>query len=212
MRETLNFENGILKVLERLNSFKDRVNLIGVAGETGSGKTYFCDRLVQNLGGIENAEILSIDNYYFSKEQRKSKNGEKYNDFDNPLNSELELLAEHLFELRQGNQIQRPCYDFKRSERFGKKPVIPKRFIFVEGLWALDKRFLDFYKLKIYIKADKEIRFNRRLRRDIERRKIPEYIIRRRFLNEAEPNAKLYVVPTMEYADLIIDNAILKKL
>ena len=178
--------------------------IIGIAGGTGSGKSTFAERLVNEFRN--NISVLYFDNYYrrqdaLSAEERKNVN------YDHPDALESELLAKHLRELKSGRSISSPLYDFtihNRSERT--IMVEPRKIILVEGIFALQYReILDMLDLKIYVETDADERILRRVRRDISERGRSLDDIISQYLGTVKPMHYLFVEPTKANADIIIN-------
>ncbi len=182
---------------------KTRVTM-GVCGGTGSGKTTFSQRLAESLG-TEQVLILSQDAYYcdgshLSSEKRAQRN------FDQPGAVDFELLIRHLKQLREGREIARPQYDFKRHLRLAEsEPVSPRPVILVEGtLVFAQAELVRCFDLKVFVDAPPDIRFIRRLRRDTrERGRSVESIIRQ-YLQTVQPMHLRFVEPARRQADRVI--------
>jgi uridine kinase len=176
--------------------------LIGIAGPSSSGKSELSKQLVANLPGTE---VVSLDSYYRELAGLTLKERAHFN-FDHPDALEWELLQEQLLGLAHGEPIEEPVYDFStHSRRPEKRHIDATEIIIVEGLfvfyWDALRAMLD---LKVFVDAPDEVCFERRLRRDIaERGRTPESV-REQYARTVRPGRELYVVPTMEYADLVV--------
>ncbi|MDI3472388.1 MAG: uridine kinase [Thermotogaceae bacterium] len=178
--------------------------LIGIGGGTGSGKTTVA-RKIKEYVGEELCEILPMDNYYrdmshIPLEERKTLN------YDHPDMIEASLLLEHIKLLKENKPIKLPDYDFTIYTR--KEEYIdfqPKDIIIIEGIFALYyKEICDLYDLKIYVDAESDVRFIRRLERDIvERGRTLDSVINQ-YLTMVKPMHDAYVEPTKRKADIII--------
>lgn len=178
--------------------------VIGVGGGTGSGKTTVALK-INEIIGKENSIILPMDNYYRDMSHIPLEERKKYN-YDHPNMIEFSLLAKHLKELIDGKDIKLPEYDFANYTRSGNFTVLsPKPVIIVEGIFALYYEELrKYYDLSIFVDAEGDVRFIRRLERDInERGRTLESVINQ-YLNMVKPMHDAYVEPTKKYADLII--------
>ncbi|MCU0512011.1 MAG: uridine kinase [Anaerolineae bacterium] len=177
---------------------------IGVAGGTGSGKTTVAHQIVDRVGSRHIA-YLPHDAYYkdlslFSAEARSSIN------FDHPDALETSLLIEHVRRLQQGLAIELPIYDFTSDRRKTETIAIaPQPIIMVEGILIFTERDLrDLLDIKIFVDTDADIRFIRRLRRDVsERGRSVESIIEQ-YLSTVRPMHLRFVEPTRRYADVIV--------
>ncbi len=180
------------------------MHIIGIGGGTGSGKTTVARRIVEIIGD-ENAGILPLDNYYrdmshLPMEERKKQN------YDHPDMIEHELLVEHLRDLLRGKAIEIPTYDFKTYSR-GKETIRfePKDFVIVEGIFALYyDELVELYDLSIYVDTEDDIRFIRRLKRDIKERGRDVDSVINQYLETVKPMHDAYVEPTKKRADIII--------
>ncbi len=178
--------------------------VIGIGGGTGSGKTTVALRIKEILGN-ENCEVLPMDNYYrdmsdLPMEERKKQN------YDHPNMIEHILLADHLKKLLAGYPVRIPTYDFTTYTR-GTETIEfpPKPFIIVEGIFALYyEELLEIYDLAIYVDAEDDIRFIRRLRRDIKERGRNVESVIDQYLRTVKPMHDAYVEPTKKNADIII--------
>ena len=177
---------------------------IGVGGGTGSGKTTLSRKLAEFLGP-ERVLILSQDHYYrdgghLPVEQRAQRN------FDRPEAVDFELLVRNLKQLQAGREIARPRYDFRQHVRLeGSEPALPRPVILVEGtLVFAAEELVGCFDLKLFVDADPDIRFIRRLRRDIRERGRSVESIVRQYLETVRPMHLRFVEPARRQADLVI--------
>lgn len=177
---------------------------IGVGGGTGSGKTTLSLKLAEILGP-EQVLILSQDHYYrdashISAEQRGQQN------FDRPESVDFELLVCHLKQLQAGLKIARPIYDFRRHIRLKTSTqVSPRAVILVEGtLVFAAEGLVSCFDLKLFVDAEPDIRFIRRLKRDIQERGRSVASIVRQHLLTVWPMHLRFVEPARKHADLVI--------
>ena len=178
--------------------------VIGIAGGTGSGKTTIANYILETVGP-EKIAFLPHDAYYrdlgsLSQEERAQVN------FDHPSSLETELLIEHIKTLRDGEAIQLPSYDFKTHTRTNATIEIPPQpIILIEGILIFaepDLRRL--FDLKIYVDTDADIRFIRRLNRDIEERGRTTQSVINQYLETVRPMHLEFVEPSKRYASVII--------
>jgi uridine kinase len=178
--------------------------VIGVAGGTGSGKTTVAREILRRAG-TEQISLIQHDAYYkdlgdLPPAQRAMQN------FDHPDALDNRLLIAHLRELKAGRTIEMPVYDFTTHTRTAEvQRVEPRRVILVEGILifadAALRRIMD---VKIYVDTDADIRFIRRLERDLaERGRTMESVIRQ-YLATVRPMHQEFVEPSKRYADVII--------
>ncbi len=178
--------------------------VIGVAGGTGSGKTTVAQRIVTAVGK-ENIAYLPHDAYYYDlsclpPEERAARN------FDHPDALENDLLLRHLQALRRGETIEMPVYDFKTHTRRPETISIgPHRLVLVEGILVFaDARLREAMDLKIFVDTDADIRFIRRLQRDIAERGRTMASVIKQYLETVRPMHLEFVEPSKRYADIII--------
>ncbi|MCC7429378.1 uridine kinase [bacterium] len=178
--------------------------LIGIAGGTGSGKTLVARNIVKKLGRKE-VVVVEQDWYYkdLSEIPLDTRNGKN---FDHPNSIDFELLYEQVLKLVNGEEVEAPVYDFKTHSRSTKTQRISgHRIIILEGILALlDKRFRDLMDIKLYVDTDLDIRFIRRLKRDIEERGRSAFSVIEQYETTVRPMHEQFVEPTKRFADVII--------
>jgi uridine kinase len=177
---------------------------IGVAGGTGSGKTTIAQEILRRVGE-DRIAYLQHDSYYRDRADLRYDVRHLPN-FDHPDSLETSLLIEHLTQLRQGQPVQVPLYDFTTDRRTDQtRPVLPRPVILIEGLLIFTEKTLrELFDIKIYVDTDADLRFIRRLKRDIaERGRSIESVIEQ-YLNTVRPMHLEFVEPSKRYADLII--------
>ncbi len=177
---------------------------VGVGGGTGSGKTTLVKKLVERLDPARVA-LIEHDSYYcpdatWSFQQRECIN------YDHPDSLETSLLVQHLNQLRGGMAAEIPTYDFtqhlRREETFR---VQPQPIVIVEGILVLcEARLRECLNLKLFVWADDDIRFIRRLQRDLRERGRTAESVMRQYLETVKPMHERFVVPSMRHADLIV--------
>jgi uridine kinase len=178
--------------------------VIGVAGGTGSGKTTVAREILRRAG-TEQISLIQHDAYYkdlgdLPLAQRAMQN------FDHPDALDNKLLIAHLRELKAGRTIEMPVYDFTTHTRTAEvRFVEPRRVILVEGILIFaDSALRRIMDVKIYVDTDSDIRFIRRLERDLaERGRTMESVIRQ-YLATVRPMHQEFVEPSKRYADVII--------
>ncbi|MBN1659899.1 MAG: uridine kinase [Anaerolineae bacterium] len=178
--------------------------IIGVAGGTGSGKTTVAQEILARAGA-HLITFIQHDAYYrdlshLSRAQRAMHN------FDHPDALENSLLIAHLQALKQGRPIEMPVYDFTTHTRTDETVHIePHRVILLEGILIFaDATLRALMDVKIYVDTDSDIRFIRRLQRDIaERGRTMESVIHQ-YLGTVRPMHEEFVEPSKRYADVII--------
>ncbi len=178
--------------------------VLGIAGGSGSGKSTVVAR-VEAIVGPGRLALLPMDNYYKDLGHLPLAERAKTN-YDHPDAFDLDLLVEHLDALSAGRAVEMPQYSFVEHARLPEtKRVEPAPVIVVEGILALyDPRLRERMDLKVYVDADPDVRFIRRLRRDIaERGRTVESVIEQ-YLSSVRPMHLAFVEPTKRYADLIV--------
>ncbi|MDL2215554.1 uridine kinase [Ruminococcaceae bacterium OttesenSCG-928-N02] len=177
--------------------------LIGIAGGSASGKTTFAQQTAQALG--RDVQIISHDAYYlpFSElplDERAQQN------FDHPASFDTALLATHLASLCSGENVELPQYSYTQFTRLANTTTItPTKIIIVEGVLVLESSLLrEMFDLKLFVDTDDDIRFMRRLKRDIEARGRSIDSVFAQYLQTVKPMHEQFVEPSKKYADVII--------
>ena len=181
----------------------NNILVIGIAGGTGSGKTTLMSNLIKEFS--EDVTILSHDNYYkrhddLTYEQRCLLN------YDEPAALETDLMAAHLEQLRQGNAIDCPVYDFTQHNRSNDTiHLVPKKVIIVEGILIFENKELrDLMDIRIFVDTDSDVRLCRRIVRDVrERGRTLESVVSQ-YLDTVKPMHEMYVEPSKKFAHIIV--------
>jgi uridine kinase len=178
--------------------------LIGIAGGTGAGKTLVAQTIAEDLG---NDEVLILEQDMYYKDLTAIPLGERENrNFDHPDAFDLELLRSHLETLLRGGSVEVPTYDMRTHTRLpGGRQLTGRRVVILDGLLILeDPAVRQLMDIKLYVDADPDIRFIRRLKRDLtERGRTLDSIIRQ-YESSVRPMHLQFVEPSKRYADLII--------
>ena len=179
--------------------------LIGIAGGTGSGKSTFTNRLKDYFG--DDVTVIYHDNYYKSRDDMTYEERTKVN-YDHPDSLETELLIEHLKMLKEGKSIECPIYDFTQHNRSDKSYTIqPSKIFLIEGILIFsDEKLRDLFDIKIFVEADADERILRRIIRDVKERGRDLNNIMEQYLTTVKPMHALYVEPTKNTADIIINS------
>lgn len=178
--------------------------IIGVAGGTASGKTTVSDAILDRVGR-DRIIYIQHDSYYRDLSHLPLEDRRQLN-FDHPDALETELLVAHLRQLQAMDPIEVPIYDFATYRRSDKaRRVEPRRVILVEGILILvDRELREMMDIKLYVDTDADLRFIRRLQRDIrERGRTTESVIQQ-YLMTVRPMHLEFVEPSKRYADVII--------
>lgn len=180
------------------------VMVVGIAGGTGSGKTTLADLVLERVGR-ERIAYLPHDAYYRDQKDLPLEERAKAN-YDHPDSLETELLVAHLRQLMAGNPIQRPVYDFAIHSRKSQTIQIePRPVILVEGILVfVEKALRELFTMKIYVDTDPDIRFIRRLTRDVEERQRTVQSVIDQYLATVRPMHLEFVEPSKRYADIIV--------
>jgi uridine kinase len=178
--------------------------VIGIAGGTGSGKTTVATAILQSVGA-DRIVYLPHDAYYRDQSEKPLEQRIKVN-FDHPDSLETDLMIRHVLQLKTWQPIEMPVYDFTTHTRTQRCIHIePKGVVVVEGILIFAepelRKLLD---VKIYVDTDADIRFIRRLQRDIfERGRTTDSVVQQ-YMNTVRPMHMEFVEPSKRYADVII--------
>lgn len=177
---------------------------IAVAGGTGSGKTTVASEIVKRVDARRIAYIQH-DSYYYDWGQLPL-DPRKLPNFDHPDALETDLLIGHLTALKAGQSVEIPVYDFTTHRRLPRtRRVDPRPVILVEGLLIFaEARLRALFDVKIFVDTDSDIRFIRRLRRDIAERGRSMEAVVDQYLSTVRPMHLEFVEPSKRYADVII--------
>lgn len=198
-------ERLIHTVKEQISEKDDNI-IVEIAGGSASGKTSAVADMVTKAFG-EEALAISADDYYKGKTfiDAEAAKGNILN-WDQPEVVNLKLLQQHLAELRIGNPIEKPIYDFKTGESVGTETVYPQKVIVVEGLFVLDDILKQEGDIKAFVDIGTHGRITRRLLRDVQRTGQRPADILKYFAQVVEPMHDKYIQSTKKNADIIINN------
>ncbi len=176
--------------------------IIGITGGSGSGKTTIVRKISEIVGSFA---VLPQDNYYQSAEHVNNTNITAFN-FDHPSAFDSDLLVRHLEDLRAGKAIQTPQYDFVNHRRLPETVTVePGRLVVLEGIMIFfEPRVRELLDLRIYVDTPDDIRFIRRLKRDIDDRGRTVQSVINQYMETVRPGHYDFIEPTKAYADLII--------
>lgn len=178
--------------------------VIGVTGGSGSGKTTVTKAILDDLKG-ESILVLQQDSYYKAQDQ-KTMDERRANNYDHPDAFDIDLYIKDIESLRRREGIDAPIYDFTVSTRSAEtRRVEPADIIILEGIMVFsDARLRDLMDIKVYVDTDDDIRFIRRLQRDVvERGRTVDSVINQ-YLATTKPMYHQFIEPTKRYADLIV--------
>jgi uridine kinase len=178
--------------------------VLGIAGGSGSGKSTIARSILEALPAGQGI-LLQQDHYYRAQSHLPLAERASVN-YDHPDALELDLLTTHLDELRTGNPIVRPTYDFTTHDRAKEGLHIePAPVIVVEGILVLaDDRLRSRFEVKLFVDTDSDIRLMRRIRRDLEQRGRTFAQIRKQYYESVRPMHLAFVEPSKRFADVII--------
>jgi uridine kinase len=177
------------------------IYLIGIAGPSGSGKSF----LAQHLKAALDAEVLELDRYYRDLSHLPLEQRAKMN-FDAPEALEHELLIEQVARLRDSEAVELPVYDFTTHTRRAKTEMLrPSKVIVVEGLFTLHWPGLrELLGTKVYVDLHDEVCLTRRKERDVRERGRTAQSVVEQFEATVAPMARRYVHPTIVHADVVV--------
>lgn len=183
---------------------KSKPIVIGVAGGSGSGKTTIINSIIDELTGYDIVTIQH-DSYYKDNRHLPFYEREKIN-YDHPDALETNLLIQHLKELIAGREIEAPVYDFTKHTRkkYGEKKK-PAQIVIVEGILIfVEKELRELMDVKIFVSTNSDIRFIRRLKRDMAERNRSMDSVINQYLKSVRPMHLSYVEPSRRHVDIII--------
>ncbi len=186
-----------------MNSEKPIV--IGIAGGTCSGKSSIASILIDEFRYTKSISIIKEDDYYKDQSHLPMEERAKTN-YDHPLAFDFDLMYEHLQKLIAGETIEKPTYDYTVHNRSDVTEIVhPSDVLIIEGLFALyTKEIRDLEDIKIFVDTPADIRFIRRLKRDVKERARTIDSITEQYLTTVKPMHDQFLEPTKQYADIII--------
>ena len=181
----------------------DNILVIGIAGGSGSGKTTLMKNLVEKFQG--SVTVVSHDNYYerhdeLTYEERCLLNYDEPNAFD------TSLMVSQLDQLRHGQAIDCPVYDFTIHNRSDETVhIIPERVIIVEGILIFEPQALrELMDIRIFVDTDADIRLCRRIKRDVNKRGRSLESVLSQYQQTVKPMHEKYVEPSKKYANIVV--------
>jgi len=186
--------------------------IIGIYGGTGSGKTTIVNMIASHFSSND-IEIISQDSYYKDNSDISYEDRCKLN-FDHPDAIDFNLLHKHIKNLRKGETVEQPIYDFRIHNRLKKTIQIkPKKILILEGILIMcHAEIRSIFDLKIYINANSKTRMERRIKRDIVERGRSRDEVLKRYIETLKPMHEKFIEPTKIYANYIIENQFNNKL
>ncbi len=178
--------------------------VIGIAGGSGSGKTTVAQEILKRVGA-DRIAYLQHDSYYKDLRELEATQHSEVN-FDHPDALETELLVKHVIALRNFTRVQIPIYDFVTDTRTTKTITVePRNVILVEGILIfVEPELRKLFDVRIFVDTDADIRFIRRLQRDISERGRSTDSVIKQYYATVRPTHLDFVEPSKRYADVII--------
>jgi uridine kinase len=178
--------------------------VIGIAGGSGSGKTTVAQVILQRVGP-DRISFLQHDAYYKNLSGLPPVQRAEVN-FDHPNSLESELLIQHIKQLKDGRPVEVPIYDFSTHSRTDRTYTVQARsVILVEGILLFAEPALrELFDVKIFVDTDSDLRFIRRLQRDISERGRTTDTVIHQYMTTVRPMHLEFVEPSKRYADVII--------
>lgn len=179
--------------------------IIGIAGGTASGKTSIATRLQNTFQDVKSVLIIRQDDYYKDQSDKPMEERIQTN-YDHPFAFDNDLFYEHIQQLKLGNSIEKPTYDFVHHTRSDITEICePSDVLIIEGLFILEnEKIRNECDIKVFVDTDADLRFIRRLLRDVKERGrtldsvVNQYISTVRVMHES------FIEPSKRYADIII--------
>ena len=183
-------------------NFKPKI--IAVAGGSGSGKTTFSSKL-HEIVGMSHCAVISQDSYYIDQSHKFDQDGGNVN-FDHPNSIDFDLLCNHIEELKLQNSIAMPIYDFATHKRLEQTNLlIPHPIIILDGILIFThEKLVELLDYKIFIDCPENLRFERRLRRDVEERGRTPDGVKAQLEKQVKPMHDEFVDPSKTHADDIV--------
>jgi len=184
----------------------NRPIIIAVAGGSASGKTTVVNKIIEEFDA-KNVTVIKHDDYY--KDQTHMSMEERYKvNYDHPFSLDNDLMYKQIVALLKGETITKPTYDFEAHNRSEKtEQITATDIIILEGILIMeDERIRDICDIKLFVEADDDLRFIRRLQRDMAERGRSLDSVVNQYLNTVKPMHFAFVKPTKRYADIIIPN------
>lgn len=177
--------------------------VIGIAGGSGSGKTTLMKNLIARFQ--DDVTVLSHDNYYRPYDELPLEERRKVN-YDHPDAFDTEMMIEHLKQLKAGQPIECPIYDYTTYSRSAETTRIePRKVILVEGILIFENKALcSQMDIKIFVDTDADVRLIRRIKRDVAKRGRSLESVLTQYLSTVKPMHEQFVEPSKKNADLVV--------
>lgn len=180
------------------------VFLISICGGSGSGKTTFTEKV--STFSSQQIAVLNMDSYYLPKLPQHLKTSSGGFNYDHPEAFDWKLLKKHLKMLKEGKEIKVPCYDFKKSSRLKQTTSLkPNKVILFEGIFSLyDEEIRELSDITAFLHVEADIRFIRRLHRDVEERGRSLDSVINQYYETVRPMYQQFLDPQRQYANFIV--------
>ncbi len=181
----------------------DNILVIGIAGGSGSGKTTLMKNLIEKFHG--SVTVLSHDNYY-KRHDELTYDERCLLNYDEPNAFDTSLMVSQLDQLRHGQAIDCPVYDFTVHNRSDETiRIVPERVIIVEGILIFEPEALrELMDIRIYVDTDADIRLCRRIKRDVTKRGRSLESVLSQYQQTVKPMHEKYVEPSKKYANIVV--------
>jgi uridine kinase len=181
-----------------------KVFIISICGGSGSGKTTFTDKIRREVN--EEISVIHMDSYYLPKLPKELHDKNHRPNFDHPDAFDWKLLSKHLESLKNGVAIKAPLYDFKKNSRLKKtQPIKPTKVLLFEGIFSLyDEHIRSLSDITAFLHVEADIRFIRRLHRDVEERGRSLDSVISQYYETVRPMYQKYLDPQRQFADFIV--------
>ncbi|MEX0799262.1 MAG: uridine kinase [Bacteriovoracaceae bacterium] len=178
---------------------------MGIAGGSGSGKTTFAHKVLKGAGE-SHLSLLHMDSYYLHRQPKELETASGQPNFDHPHSFDWKLLREHIQALKSGETVQSPVYDFKTNSRTNQTQMIkPNKVLLFEGIFSLfDKEIRDKLDIKCFLHVDADIRFTRRLHRDVNERSRSLESVIAQYYETVRPMYQKFLEPQKQFADFTV--------
>lgn len=182
-----------------------KVTIIGIAGGSASGKTSIAKKLYESFQNTHQVGIIKQDDYY-KDQSHKTMEERQLTNYDHPSSFDTDLLVSQLQQLKEGQSIEKPLYDYTQHNRsIETEYVEPRDVILLEGIFVLaEERVREQCDILVFVDTDDDIRFIRRLQRDIAERGRSVDSVCQQYLTTVRPMHEQFIEPSKKYAHIII--------
>lgn len=179
--------------------------IIGIAGGSASGKTSISRHIKEKFADLTSVLIIRQDDYYKDQSDKPMEERVKTN-YDHPDAFDNDYLVQQINELIEGKKIEKPTYDYVHHTRSAvTETCFPCDVLILEGLFVLqDEKIRNMLDIKVFVDTDADIRFIRRLNRDVQERGRTMESVVSQYTNTVRPMHESFIEPSKRYADLIV--------